>query len=73
MPKNIAEGSGSTSQREFMNFLNMARRSTFENASMLMLFGRQGLVSREDVSALLTELDELCRMITAFSRSLDRS
>lgn len=73
MPKNIADGSGSTPQREFMNFLNMARRSTFENASMLMLFGRQRLVSREDVSALLSELDELCRMITAFSRSLDRS
>lgn len=72
MPNNIAEGSGSTSHRDFMNYLNMARRSTFENASMLMLFAKQGLVSCEEVSVLLPQLDELCRMITAFSRSLER-
>jgi len=35
---NIAEGSGSNSNNEFRNFLNMARRSSFECASMLLIF-----------------------------------
>ena len=32
---NIAEGSGSVSQIDFANFLNTARRSTFEVANIL--------------------------------------
>jgi len=35
MPNNIAEGSGSKFDKEFSNFLNIARRSTFENANIL--------------------------------------
>ena len=31
MSNNIAEGSGSHSKKEFKQFLNIARRSTFEN------------------------------------------
>jgi len=34
MPNNIAEGSRSFSDQEFPHFLNIARRSTFENASL---------------------------------------
>ena len=37
MSNNIAEGSGSSSKREFIQFLNIARRSTFENANILIL------------------------------------
>ena len=32
MSNNIAEGSESSSRKEFQQFLNIARRSTFENA-----------------------------------------
>jgi four helix bundle protein len=71
-PNNIAEGSGSTSTREFVQFLNIARRSTFENASMLVIFSQRGLVTSEDLDSLLPELDELCRMITAFARAVER-
>ena len=67
---NIAEGSGSTSTNEFRNFLNFARRSAFECASMLLMFQRQGLTSAESVQPLLVELNEVSRMITALSRSL---
>ena len=35
MSNNIAEGSGSLSKKEFKNFLNIARRSTFENANFI--------------------------------------
>jgi four helix bundle protein len=41
---NIAEGSGSHSDKDFQNFLNMARRSAFECANMLMVFERQQIV-----------------------------
>jgi four helix bundle protein len=37
MSNNIAEGSGSYSKKEFNQFLNIARRSTFENANMAHL------------------------------------
>ena len=37
MANNIAEGSGSSSRKEFSSFLNIARRSTFENANMLLV------------------------------------
>jgi four helix bundle protein len=70
MPNNIAEGSGSTSYKDFIHFLNIARRSTFESANMLMIFDRKSLISRHHLTPLLSELDELCRMITAFARSL---
>lgn len=70
-PNNISEGSGSTSNKEFKNFLNIARRSTFENANMVIIFERRGLIGPQQREALVRELDELCRMITGFSRALD--
>jgi four helix bundle protein len=70
IPNNIAEGSGSTSKREFIQFLNIARRSTFEIASMVLVFSQDGLIPKDKEREILQELDELCRMITAFSRTL---
>ena len=70
MPNNIAEGSGSTSKREFSNFLNVARRSTFENANMLIVFEMRGLITEEEVTEILDRLDHLCRKITNFQKSL---
>jgi four helix bundle protein len=72
MANNIAEGSGSTSHREFIQFLNIARRSTFENANMLIIFDRRNLVSRPRRDQLLERLDLLSRKITAFQRTLMR-
>ena len=67
---NIAEGSGSRSKKEFIQFLNIACRSTFENANMLIVFEKRGLISNGDKDDLLKDLDKLGRMITSFSRSL---
>jgi len=39
---NIAEGSGSVSRIDFANFLNTARRSTFEVANILFLLSKNG-------------------------------
>lgn len=70
IPNNIAEGSGSHSKREFAQFLNIARRSAFECASMLLVFGKRHLVDEERMDSILGELDEESRMLMAFKRSL---
>ena len=70
MSNNIAEGSGSSSKREFSNFLNIAKRSTFENANVIVVLERRALVSEAVTTDLLEKLDHLCRKITNFQKSL---
>jgi four helix bundle protein len=72
MSNNIAEGSGSGSKKEFRQFLNMARRSTFENANILILLQRRKLISQDSLDQLLNKLDSLCQQITSFQNSLIR-
>ena len=70
MSNNIAEGSGSTLKREFLHFLNIARRSTFENANILFVLEKRGLLGADVVTEMLDRLDHLCRKITNFQKSL---
>jgi four helix bundle protein len=70
MSNNIAEGSGSSSKKDFKHFLNVARRSTFENANILILLYRRKLITGGSLDGLLTKLDCLCRQITNFESSL---
>lgn len=70
MSNNIAEGSGSNSKKEFIHFLNIARRSTFENANILILLNKRKIIDNEEMDALLEQLDILCRKITNFQKSL---
>src|SRR4030043_320597 len=67
---NIAEGSGSTSKKEFIQFLNMARRSTFENANILIVLQKRNFMTEESLNGYLDQLDHLCRQITKFQSSL---
>jgi four helix bundle protein len=67
---NIAEGSGSVHKQEFIQFLNITRRSLFEDASMLLVFERLGLLESSEVDELLWDCDEESRKITNFSRTL---
>jgi four helix bundle protein len=53
MSNNIAEGSGSNSKREFLRFLNIARRSTFENANVLLVMEKRRLMEENDVTLIL--------------------
>ena len=67
---NIAEGSGSVHKQEFIQFLNITRRSLFEDASMLLVFERLGSLESAEVDELLLDCDEESRKITNFSRKL---
>jgi len=72
MSNNIAEGSGSRLNKVFIQYLEYARNSTFENANILILMNRRGLVSASDKEVISEELDKLCRKITNFQKSLTR-
>ncbi len=67
---NIAEGSGSTSDVDFAHFLNVSRRSVFEVANMLVILSRSECIDRELLSAKLSDLEDLSRMLFAFQRRL---
>lgn len=67
---NIAEGSGSASDKDFAHFLNIAHRSAFETANLVLFLHARTLVSVDVREQLLGALEEECRMITAFRRSL---
>jgi four helix bundle protein len=71
MSNNIAEGSGSTSKNEFKQFLNIARRSMFKNANIVILLNRRKLIEERDMDGLLEKVDALSRQITTFQRSLN--
>ncbi|MEI6655140.1 MAG: four helix bundle protein [Verrucomicrobiota bacterium] len=66
---NMAEGSGSASDIDFAHFLNIARRSIFEVASMLLVFHKRKIIPARPC-VLLTELIELSKMTLAFRNTL---
>ena len=67
---NIAEGSGSFSDKDFANFLNTARRSIFECANILYIFERRKIISQEIRTEIFPDLTALSRKITNFRRTL---
>jgi four helix bundle protein len=70
LTNNIAKGSGSISNRDFKNFLSIARKSTFEIANILIILDRKRLPAETQVNEFLDKLDKGCRMIPNFSRTL---
>lgn len=69
---NIAEGSGSISKVDFANFLNTARRSTFEVANILFLLGDNGYLEGVDLTETVSQLEQESRMLLGFMRTLTR-
>ncbi|HWB61403.1 MAG TPA: four helix bundle protein [Chthoniobacteraceae bacterium] len=67
---NIAEGSGSVSDPDFANFLNISRRSVFEVANILILLTRERYLDPKEIVPILNELEEESRMLIAFMRTL---
>jgi four helix bundle protein len=70
---NIAEGSGSFSDKDFANFLNIARRSVFECANILFVFQRRKIISQEERLTSYPQLIAISKMITNFRKSLLRT
>ncbi len=68
---NIAEGSGSGSDRDFRHFLNIARRSAYENANIILFLARRGGIEEAKRDDLVERLRILSAKISGFSKSLE--
>lgn len=67
---NIAEGSGSFSNKDFAHFIVIARKSIFECANILVLFLRKEIIDTKEKNELYTQLDSLSKMMTNFRKYL---
>ena len=67
---NIAEGSASHHDKEFIQFLNIARRSAAELASMALTFERMKITDDLRTSEILEMSDKVARKLTALIRHL---
>jgi len=70
IPSNIAEGSGRDSDKEFNHFLNIARGSTFELETQLIISGEIGILNSDELNQLSEKIDEIQRMITNLQKKL---
>ena len=70
---NIAEGSGSISKRDFIKFLNYSHRSIFETVNMLTIAARRKYIDCNEMISLTNELEEISKMVSGFSHSLQNS
>jgi len=71
LTNNIAEGSGSTSNKEFIVFLNYTRRSIFECVNILITVTYRNMLSKDIQDQLIEDLDLLSRKVITFSRTLN--
>jgi four helix bundle protein len=70
---NIAEGSGSISRKEFVQFLNFSRRSIFETANIIIILNKRKIINEDICNKLLTDIDCLSRQVTNFQKTLKAS
>ncbi|MBU1298246.1 MAG: four helix bundle protein [Bacteroidetes bacterium] len=67
---NIAEGSGSTSKKEFRQYLNHSHRSIFETFNMIFIATRRKYITESQKIIITNELEEISKMVIGFSSSL---
>lgn len=67
---NIAEGSGSISDKDFANYLNIATKSVFEVVSLITSARDMKYISDMDFKKIHDEAEVLAKRIQAFRNSL---
>jgi four helix bundle protein len=67
---NIAEGSGRSSNKDFNNFLNMAKGSLFEVQTLIIVSNDLNFIEADASNNLLSQCEELEKMIASFQRTL---
>jgi len=67
---NIAEGAGSSSNKEFCRFLEFSLRSDYEVMTAIDIARGLEFVSNERADALLAEADEIAAMTVGLMKSL---
>jgi len=70
VPSNIAEGSGRNHNKEFNQFLGIARGSLFELQTQLIISEHLKFISSEESENHQKEIEALIKMINSFQTSL---
>ncbi|MBP6458642.1 MAG: four helix bundle protein [Crocinitomicaceae bacterium] len=70
IPSNIAEGSGRTSNKEFLYFLNIAISSSYELETQLIISNQLFLI---DVDNILSQISEVQKMILGLKKNLENN
>lgn len=71
IPSNIAEGAGRGSKKEFSHFLDIAKGSSFELETQLIISKELGFLNQFNFDNLHPELDEIQKMITGLQKSMN--
>jgi len=69
---NIAEGSGRHTDKEFKHFLIMARGSTAELQTQMLIAMRVGYLGKDVYMTLSTQLNEIGKMLHGLKESLGK-
>ncbi len=70
IPSNIAEGQARNSTKEFAHFLSIANGSRAELETQLLLCVGIGYFSEDEVSEVMTQLQEIGKMLNKLSSKL---
>ncbi len=70
IPSNIAEGAGRRTKKDFSHFLDIAKGSSFELETQLIISKELNFINSENFEITIAELDEIQKMITGLQKSL---
>jgi four helix bundle protein len=73
IPSNIAEGQQRTSGAEFLKFISYAQGSRAELETQLLICVSIGYMTEDDISELMSLLNEINKMLSALERTLPPS
>jgi len=67
---NIADGSGSSSKKDFSHFLDIGIKSTYETVSLLYLAFQQSYITKDTKDELYIKAEQIVKKIQVFRASL---
>ena len=73
IPSNIAEGANRISRKEYAQFLSIALGSTGELETQCSLAVMASLATKKDFAFIMSELDEIGKMLRVMIRTLSKS
>ena len=71
IPSNIAEGRGRQTEKEFCNFLSIARGSCCEVITQLLICKQLGYLDEKQIDPALDLCDEVGRMLSSLMQNLE--
>ena len=72
VPMNIAEGKGRNSQKEFMQFLYIARGSLYETLTLLEIFKLRTWITNDQFYEFEQKSNEIAKMINSLLKAIAR-